>query len=100
MAAVASDHSPVAGEERLDSDQRLFESLELAVRTREGVDAAALPDDGTLAGLVARDAGRAVLTLRGRLLANEVACRLRAPTPIARDDAEHLCPDPIRVDGR
>ncbi len=71
MAAVASDDSPVAGEERLDSDQRLFESLELAVRTREGVDAAALPDDGTLAGLVARDAGRAVLTLRGRLLANE-----------------------------
>ena len=100
MAAIASDHSPVAGEERLDSDQRLLESLELAVRTREGVDAAALPDDGTLAGLVARDAGRAVLTLRGRLLANEVACRLRAPTPIARDDAEHLCPDPIRVDGR
>ena len=39
IAAVASNQTPVAGEERLDADQRLFESLELAVRTREGVDA-------------------------------------------------------------
>jgi oxygen-independent coproporphyrinogen-3 oxidase len=105
MAAVAANRSPVAGEERLDSDERLVESLELAVRTREGVNASALPDDEMLAGLVARVGCRAVLTLRGRLLANEVACRLRAPVGTARDgaarrDAEHLCHDPIRVDGR
>jgi oxygen-independent coproporphyrinogen-3 oxidase len=100
MAAIASNSSVIAGEERLDSDQRLFESLELAVRTREGVDATALADDEMLAGLVTRDGCRAVLTLRGRLLANEVACRLRVPAHIARDEADHLCPDPIRVDDR
>ena len=61
MAAIASNRSAVAGEERLDSDHRLLESLELAVRTREGVEADALPDDEMLAGLVARDRGRAVL---------------------------------------
>jgi len=83
MAAVGSNRSAVAGEERLDADQRLLEYLELAVRTCEGVDAAALPDDEALEGLVQRDKQRAVLTLRGRLLANEVACRLRAPVRTA-----------------
>lgn len=100
LAAIAANHSAVAGEERLDSDQRLLESLELAVRTREGVDATALPDDEMLAGLVARDTSRAVLTLRGRLLANEVACRLQAPARIARDDAGRDCPDAVLPDGR
>ncbi len=79
MAAVATGSAIVAGEERLEPDQRRLEALELALRTREGVEAAALPDDDQLAGLVARTGGRAVLTLRGRLLANEVACRLRPP---------------------
>jgi oxygen-independent coproporphyrinogen-3 oxidase len=83
MVAIASGHSAVAGEERLEPDQRLLEALELAVRTREGVDAAALPDDEALTGLVNRDTGRAVLSLRGRLLANEVACRLRVPVRTA-----------------
>jgi len=43
------------------------------------VQAAALPDEEELVDLVTREAGRAVLTVRGRLLANEVACRLRPP---------------------
>ena len=42
----------------------------------------ALADDEALAGLVRRSGGRAVLTRRGRLLANEVACRLRSPAQI------------------
>jgi len=83
MAAIAAGHSAVAGEERLEPDQRLLEGLELAVRTREGVDAAALADDEALMELVERDDGRAVLSLRGRLLANEVACRLRVPVRTA-----------------
>ena len=83
MAAIASGRSAVAGEERLAPEQRVLEALELAIRTREGVDAAALADEEALRGLVERDSGRAVLTRRGRLLANEVACRLRAPVPTA-----------------
>jgi putative oxygen-independent coproporphyrinogen III oxidase len=82
MAAIAAGHSAVAGEERLGPDERLLEALELAIRTREGIEQAALDDDEMLAGLVERAAGRAVLTRRGRLLANEVACRLRSPAQI------------------
>lgn len=79
LAAVAASGRAVAGEERLDAEHRLIEALELAVRTREGVRAAALADDEALSGLVTKSDGRAVLTVRGRLLANEVACRLRPP---------------------
>jgi len=60
----------------------MLEALELAIRTREGVDARALPDDDAIAGLVERQNGRVVLTRRGRLLANEVACRLACPAQI------------------
>ena len=42
----------VAGEERLDPEQRLLEALELAIRTREGVDETALADDEAAVGLV------------------------------------------------
>jgi oxygen-independent coproporphyrinogen-3 oxidase len=79
MAAIARSGSALAGEERLEPGHRLLEALELAIRTREGVEDGALPDDTALADLVERRSGRAVLTVRGRLLANEVACRLRAP---------------------
>jgi oxygen-independent coproporphyrinogen-3 oxidase len=83
VTAISSGGSPVAGEEQLGPAERELEALELSIRTREGVDAAALPDDDATSGLVERLAGRAVLTRRGRLLANEVACRLRAPARIA-----------------
>jgi len=79
LAAISANGHAVAGEERLDQDHRLLEALELAIRTREGVDCRALADDEALSGLVERHRGRAVLTRRGRLLANEVSCRLRAP---------------------
>ena len=84
MAAVAAGSSPVAGEESLGPEARLMEALELQVRTREGVASEALGDDEALEGLVTRDQGRAVLTRRGRLLANEVACRLRVPAASSR----------------
>ena len=83
MAAISSKASAVAGEERLEPEGRLVEALELAIRTREGVEAGSLPEDEALLGLVARERGRAVLTRRGRLLANEVACRLRPAVPTA-----------------
>jgi oxygen-independent coproporphyrinogen-3 oxidase len=75
-AIEAGEPAEAAGEE-LDADGRRLERLQLAVRTREGVPAAALPVD-ELPGLVeVGDGGEAVLTVRGRLLANEVALRLR-----------------------
>lgn len=68
-----------AGED-LDQETRRREGLELALRTSEGVPAAALPgweNDEVLARLVEPvGKGRLALTRPGRLLANEVAIRL------------------------
>ena len=78
-ALVEAGRDPVAGEEVLDGPARRQEALELALRTRRGVDAAALDlGDPALDGLVERGS-RLVLTPRGRLLASEVALRLRVP---------------------
>jgi putative oxygen-independent coproporphyrinogen III oxidase len=74
--AVESGGSAEAAGERLEPDDRRIESLQLALRTRDGVPAEALALDD-LAGLVDLSGDRAVLTRRGRLLANEVALRLR-----------------------
>lgn len=69
--------SKTAGEELLDDEERRVEALQLSLRTRDGVPAGALDVEG-LDGLVepADEAGRVRLTVRGRLLANEVAVRL------------------------
>jgi oxygen-independent coproporphyrinogen-3 oxidase len=78
--AIEEGRSPEAGGERLDDDARALEGLQLALRTAEGVAADALPSDDDLHDLVSvDDSGRVVLTLKGRLLANEVALRLRQP---------------------
>jgi putative oxygen-independent coproporphyrinogen III oxidase len=69
---VGTDGSMVAGEERLDGARREFEGLALGLRTSTGVPLDALPDHPDLDGLVDRSSGRAVLTVRGRLLANAV----------------------------
>ena len=72
--------APVEAEgEALDDDARRIERLTLLLRTREGVPASAIApsDQEALAGLVQARHDRLVLTLRGRLLANEVALRLR-----------------------
>jgi oxygen-independent coproporphyrinogen-3 oxidase len=81
VAAGASVES--AGED-LDPDERALEGLQLALRTREGVPAGAL-DLHDLDGLVEPRGDRVALTLRGRLLANEVALRLRVPQPTIVD---------------
>ncbi len=79
--AVAAGDTVEAADERLDGDGRALEALQLLLRTRVGVPAAAL-DATELPGLVAPapdDPERLVLTVDGRLLANEVALRLRSP---------------------
>ncbi len=79
---IERGESVVAAHEQLDDTTRSIEGHQLALRTREGVEAAAF--DGTDLdelvgdGLVERVAPtRVVLTRRGRLLANEVALRVQ-----------------------
>src|SRR3954470_22257016 len=83
--AVDAHDSTEAAFEELDDEAQVMERLQLALRTREGVPRDALPDDGTLDGLVEPgDDGTVVLTIRGRLLANDVSTYLRpagAPAP-------------------
>jgi putative oxygen-independent coproporphyrinogen III oxidase len=74
--AVEAGRSVEAADEALGPDEGRLEGLQLALRLREGVPAEALPLED-LPGLVTVDGERAVLTRRGRLLANEVALRLR-----------------------
>ena len=81
LALVAAGESVEAAGEELDADERALEGLQLALRMREGVPADALDAD-ELPGLVERVGDRLVLTLRGRLLANEVSLRLRQPTVV------------------
>ncbi len=79
IEAVESGRSPQSSEEVLDDETRRIEGLQLALRTRDGVPAEAFSaaDLDLLDGLVVVDDGRAVLTRRGRLMANEVSLRLR-----------------------
>jgi putative oxygen-independent coproporphyrinogen III oxidase len=83
VAALSSGRGATAGEEILTARQRRFEALALRLRTRSGVDADTLPDDADLDGLVERSGGRAVLTVRGRLLANQVTARLLPGSAVA-----------------
>jgi coproporphyrinogen III oxidase-like Fe-S oxidoreductase len=73
---IDEGRTATAGEEVLTDRQRQFEALALRLRTPAGVPAGALSDDEDLDGLVERVDGRAVLTVRGRLLANAVTARL------------------------
>jgi oxygen-independent coproporphyrinogen-3 oxidase len=81
-AALAAGKSPGAGRELLSDEDRRVERILLELRLLEGVPLELLKQDGLAAsrralreGLLAGgpyDAGRAVLTLRGRLLADAV----------------------------
>lgn len=76
---VTSGRSPQSADETLDADTRRIEGLQLALRTRGGVAAESFSttDLELLDGLVEVVGGRAILTRRGRLMANEVSMRLR-----------------------
>jgi putative oxygen-independent coproporphyrinogen III oxidase len=91
VALVAAGRPTLAGQEVLTDEQRRFEALALSLRTPAGVPADVLAEDPDLDGLVVRTAGRAVLTVRGRLLANAVTARLEI-TPGG--------PPPVGVGGR
>jgi oxygen-independent coproporphyrinogen-3 oxidase len=76
IEAIEAGQAPEAGRELLTDEQREFEGLSLALRTPAGVPWESLSRVDELAGLVERRGGRAVLTVRGRLLANEVTARI------------------------
>lgn len=81
-AALAEGRSPGAGRELLSDEDRRVERILLELRLREGVELAILKPAGLAASRKALgdglldpewyEAGRAVLTLRGRLLADAV----------------------------
>ncbi|MGH9077141.1 MAG: radical SAM family heme chaperone HemW, partial [Acidimicrobiales bacterium] len=73
LRAIDQGGSVTAGQEVLGEQEHRLEGLQLALRTPQGVDVSCLAPDPDLDGLVEVSGGRAVLTLRGRLLANEVA---------------------------
>jgi oxygen-independent coproporphyrinogen-3 oxidase len=75
--AIEHGRSAVGGGEELDEETRARERWQLALRTEEGVPAEALPEDPAIDALIERREDRVVLTVPGRLLANEVALRLR-----------------------
>ena len=76
--AVGAGRAPEAGREELTAGQREFEALSLSLRTPRGVPWHRLERPEELEGLVERQGSRAVLTVRGRLLANEVSARIRS----------------------
>jgi putative oxygen-independent coproporphyrinogen III oxidase len=78
IAAVGAGEPTEAAGETLDEATRALEALQLAVRMRTGVPVESLDADD-LPGLVRREGDRWVLTVEGRLLANEVSLRLRVP---------------------
>ena len=78
--AVRAEQPLEASSETLDDPTRRFESLQLSLRTRDGVPATAFAPETLelLSGLVVAhpdDPDRVVLTRGGRLLANEISMR-------------------------
>jgi putative oxygen-independent coproporphyrinogen III oxidase len=84
LDAVQRGITVEVADERLDQDGRALEALQLSLRTRHGVRKEALPADDlhTLVEPHPTDPDRVVLTVPGRLLANEVALRLAPPTSV------------------
>jgi oxygen-independent coproporphyrinogen-3 oxidase len=76
IALVQAGDPATAAGETLDAETRRLEGLQLALRTRDGVPAAAL-DAAPLESLVERRGDRIVLTRAGRLVANDISTRLR-----------------------
>jgi putative oxygen-independent coproporphyrinogen III oxidase len=81
---VEAGASPEAGFEQLSETDRAVEGLRLAIRTPAGVPPDAVDDVDWLVsqGLLVPGGAGVVLTPKGRLLANEVAIRLRVPEAV------------------
>jgi putative oxygen-independent coproporphyrinogen III oxidase len=76
IQAIGSGRSPESSREVLTAEQRSFEKLSLLLRLPAGVPWDALTRHEELDGLIVKQGDRAVLTVRGRLLSNEVTTRI------------------------
>jgi coproporphyrinogen III oxidase-like Fe-S oxidoreductase len=76
---IDSGQSAESSSEELDVDAQRIEGLQLALRMREGVpvDSFSVSDLELMSELVRVNNGQVTLTRAGRLMANEVALRLR-----------------------
>jgi oxygen-independent coproporphyrinogen-3 oxidase len=76
---IESDQSAESSSETLDVDAQRIEGLQLALRMREGVpvDSLSASDLELMSELVRVNNGQVTLTRVGRLMANEVALRLK-----------------------
>ena len=76
---IDSGQSAESSSEELDDDARRIEGLQLALRMREGVpvDSFSVGDLELMSELVQVNNGQVTLTRAGRLMANEVALRLK-----------------------
>jgi oxygen-independent coproporphyrinogen-3 oxidase len=98
-ARLAAGRSPGHGREELTAAQRYTERVMLELRLASGLPLAALAQQGRCAaaqaaaqGLLSEPslrAGRAVLTMRGRLLADAVTHRLLADDPLIESVPAH-----------
>ncbi len=82
LQAIGRGETVEASSESLDPDTKRFERLQLALRTRDGVPRDAFTSDtlDVLSDMLVvhpTDSDRVVLTRSGRLMANEIAVRLR-----------------------
>ena len=77
LERLGSAQSPGAGEERVEGTSLAFERLALALRTRQGVPLGAIQGADELPEFVEVVGDRLVLTLRGRLVADEMVRRLK-----------------------
>jgi putative oxygen-independent coproporphyrinogen III oxidase len=79
---ISSGSDAISTTESLSGDQRALEALQLSLRTRLGVPASAFSPTDLLdfvdGGLVDVVGDRALLTVRGRLMANALSHRLRS----------------------
>ncbi len=92
VEAVLSGADATARRERLDASERSEELVSLVLRTRLGVPSSLVPESLVDDGLMEYSGDRATLTLRGRLLANEVANRLVIPPQVTTGSAREPRP--------
>ena len=82
VEAIFSTGNATARRERLGESERAEELLALRLRTNLGVSPSLVDKSVFDDGLMEHSGDRATLTLRGRLLANEVAMRLVVPSKL------------------
>ncbi len=98
-ASLEAGRSPAAGREVLDADAKLTERIMLGVRMRDGLAVTDVPDPARVSQLVgwgliespAFEAGRIVLTQRGRLLADGVVRELLSEAVSSSRSSTRTC---------